>query len=72
MKVLLDQAQRFENQITISQPAINAIITAKGVTPSVVSLDHGLIGPHQLPDLPRTSQDQQDVLPGDPIKHTES
>ena len=25
-------------------------------------LNHGLTRPHQLPDLPPTSQDQQDVL----------
>ena len=63
MKFLLDRAQRFENQITISQPAINASMTAKGVKSSVVSLNHGLTGPHRLPDPPLTSQDQQDVIP---------
>ena len=63
MKFLLDRAQRFENQITISQPAINAIMTAKGVKSSVVSLSHGLTEPHRLPDPPLTSQDQQDVIP---------
>ena len=63
MKFLLDRAQRFENQITISQPAINAIMTAKGVKSSVVSLNHGLTEPHRLPDPPLTSQDQQDVIP---------